>query len=80
MSSLFKRSSWTLQYSNENRTPSKRQFSLGTKSKSVAERLQAELDDLYLRGLFDPWTDDFREALENQKRPGKPQQTIGLPV
>lgn len=78
MSSLFKRSSWTLQYSDENRTPSKRQFSLGTKSKETAERLKAELDDLYLRGLFDPWTDNFREALEKQKRPGKPQQTIGL--
>jgi len=78
MSSLFKRSNWTLQYADEDRTPTKKQFSLGTTSKEVAERLKAELDDLYLRGLFDPWTDEFRETLEKQKRPGKPQQTVAL--
>lgn len=78
MSSLFKRSTWTLQYSNEERTPTKKQFSLGTTDKRVAERLQAELDDLYLRGLFDPWTDDFREILEQRKRPGKPQELISV--
>ncbi|MBB4062295.1 integrase [Salinibacter ruber] len=78
MSSLFKRASWTLQYSDDDRTPAKKQFSLGTSSKATAERLQAELDDLYLRGLFDPWTDDFRETLERYKRPSKPQEPISL--
>jgi integrase len=78
MSSLFKRGAWTLQYADDERTPKKKQFSLHTRSKRTAERLQAELDDLYYRGLFDPWTDDFRELLENQKRPEKPKRLISL--
>ena len=78
MSSLFKRNNWTLQYTNNDRSPKKKQFSLGTTSKEIAQRLKAELDDLYFRGLFDPWTDDFREVLERRKRPGKPQKLVDV--
>jgi integrase len=78
MSSLFKRSSWTLQFENQNRSPKRKQFSLRTTSKETAQRLKAELDDLYYRGLFDPWVDDFREALERQKRPEKPSESVAL--
>lgn len=78
MSSLFKRSKWTLQYHDDDRSPSKKQFSLRTTSKRTAERLKAELDDLYQRGLFDPWVDAFRERLEELKRPDKPEAAVRL--
>ena len=53
MSSLFKRAKWMLQYADDRRSPPKKQFSLGTTSTRTAERLKAELDDLYQRGPFD---------------------------
>mgnify|MGYP006426804351 CR=1 FL=1 len=78
MSSLFKRSKWTLQYHDDDRSPSKKQFSLRTTNKRTATKLKAELDDLYQRGLFDPWTDDFRDRLEELKRPDKPKGQTSL--
>lgn len=79
MSSLFKRGSrYSLQYHDERRNPTRKQFSLRTNSKRTATKLKAELDDLYQRGLFDPWLDDFRERLEELKRPDKPEAAVHL--
>lgn len=76
MSSLFKRGTrYALQFYNAGRSPAKKQVSLGTSRKRTARQLQAELDDLHLRGLYDPWVDDWQRRLEEIKRPNKKRRT-----
>jgi integrase len=68
MSSIFKRkSTWYIQFWSTDF--GKTQASLRTKRKATAEKLQAALDDLYLRGLYDPWSDDWQARLEAVRRP-----------
>jgi integrase len=75
MSCILKRGSrYYLQFTDSDRSPTNKQFSLRTSKKKSVVQLQAELEDLYLRGLFDAWTDDFREDLEKTKRPNKPTE------
>ena len=48
------------QYANfydSNRKPKQKRFSLKTKSKKVARRLLADLEDAYAAGKWDPWLD-----------------------
>lgn len=47
-------------FSDANRQPGERRFSLRTKQKSVARRLLIELEDDWRAGVFDPWRDDPR--------------------
>lgn len=80
MPSLFKRSgrNYVLQFRDSSRQPKSKQVALGTTQKRTAEKLKHTLTDLYARGLYDPWIDDFREVLERRRRPHKPRAAKSL--
>lgn len=59
MASLFKVGKYFyIQFYDKRRSPPKRKFSLKTKRERTAIIKQKELEDAYVLGDFDPWTDD----------------------
>ena len=69
MSSLIKSKSgqFYLQFYRDDRRPKRRQVPLKTSSKRTATRVRSHVDELYLRGEFDPWeTTDFVKATSDE--------------
>lgn len=68
MSSLVqskKTKSYYLQFYRDDRSPKRKQVPLKTQSKRAAMKLRSHVDELYLRGEFDPWkTTDFVAATQ----------------
>ena len=68
MSSLVKsKGQYYLQFYRDDRRPKRRQVPLKTSSKRTAVRVRSHVDELYLRGEFDPWeTTDFVKATTDE--------------
>lgn len=56
-----KKGSYYADFYDPRRQPTRKWVALGTKNKRVAQRKLTRLEDDYLRGDFDPWTDPLQE-------------------
>jgi integrase len=90
---LDRNGTWYAQFYSSDRSPSRKRFSLQTKSKREARRCLTKLEDACGAGEFDPWTDDpfdyesadgpqtLSQAIEKfvaeKKRQGRAERTIG---
>jgi integrase len=58
-----KKGSYYADFYDRSRQPTRKWIALGTKNKRVAQRKLTRLDDDYMRGDFDPWTDPVESRI-----------------